>query len=112
MILPGVLGPFTAIDEIIPLIIKAIEQKLVLEFKYRGLSRIVEPYELGVTVAGHHLLRAYQFDGESFRGKVEGWKLFRLDYMSDMVLTEKTFDPRDEYYVLPPRWTHEVLKCI
>ena len=88
-------------------ITEAIEDGLLVEFDYKGFHRIVAPYELGQTVRGDYLLRGFQAAGGSFGLRVEGWKLFRLDYISYLEVSDEEFSPRADYWVLPEFWTHE-----
>jgi len=75
----------------------AIHRRRLLQFSYEPGLRIVEPYAYGVGDGGHELLRAYQVSGDSFSHE-EGWKLFHIDKMSDIVTLEETFpQPRLGY---------------
>ncbi len=76
------------------LLCRAIDDRKLVRFAYRGGNRIVEPYCHGVTKGGHELLRGYQTTGYSSRGRPEGWRLFRLDEMADLTVTEKSFRVR------------------
>ena len=88
-------------------IIMAIEDGVVVRFDYNGFHRVVEPYELGKTKHGFYLLRGYQFAGESFGRRMEGWKLFRLDYISYIEATSEEFFPLADYWSFPKFWTHD-----
>lgn len=70
---------------------RAIHQRRRIQFGYEPGIRVVEPYAYGVGDGGHELLRDYQISGPSFP-REEGWKLFHVDTMSDLVLLEETFD--------------------
>ena len=74
-----------------PLLCRAIAERKLVRFAYRGGARIVEPYCHGVTQHGHELLRGYQTIGYSSRGRREGWRLFRLDEMGDLAVIDKSF---------------------
>ncbi|WP_260430075.1 WYL domain-containing protein [Burkholderia cenocepacia] len=56
-------------------LIDAIQKRHVLELRYDGYSRVVEPYAYGVNHDGHYLLRCYQTGGGSQSGNRIGWKL-------------------------------------
>jgi hypothetical protein len=105
-------GPYGDVKEKISSITEAIETFLLLEFDYNDLARIVEPYELGVSKDGYHLLRCYQIGGESSHKRINGWKIFRLDYMSSVEVSDVDFIASQEYYELSPEWTHLVIKKI
>lgn len=75
----------------------AIHRRRLLQFSYEPSIRLVEPYAYGIDNGGHELLRAYQVSGDSF-SREEGWKLFHVEKMSDIVALDKTFaDPRLGY---------------
>lgn len=67
-------------------------------------KRLIEPYAYGMTKGGNAVLRAYQYDGDTFRGKPK-WKMFRLDRIQSWQPTEQHFNasPKErgwqaEYY--------------
>ena len=100
-------GPYIdMVDIYADQIIEAIEDVVIVQFDYKGFHRIVEPYELGQTILGDNLLRGFQIAGEAFGRRVEGWKLFRLDYISTMEVSAEEFPIRGEYADLPPFWTY------
>lgn len=41
-------------------------------------KRLIEPYVYGLSKAGNDVLRAYQYEGDTKRGRPK-WKLFRID---------------------------------
>ncbi len=78
-------------------IIKAIENKNLIEFLYDGESRIVEPHCYGVTTKGNEAIRAFQVSGYSSSGKM-GWKMYDLSKAEDITILEKHFStPRHGY---------------
>lgn len=80
------------------LLCRAIEQRKLVRFAYRGGNRIVEPYCHGVTKGGHELLRGYQTTGYSSSGRPKGWRLFRLDEMGEVRITDESFAGRRSGY--------------
>ena len=54
-------------------------------------KRLIEPYAYGMTKSGNAVLRAFQYDGDTFRGKPK-WKLFRLDRIQSWQPTEQHFN--------------------
>ncbi len=74
-------------------ICNAIAALAVMEFMYRGLPRIVEPYCHGISRAGNEVLRAYQVGGDSESGSPFGWKLYEVKQMSGLRTTGATFEP-------------------
>jgi hypothetical protein len=76
----------------------AIEDRHLLEFRYDGFRRIVEPHAFGVSNRGRYTLRAYQVDGGSESGETEGWKLFHVADMESIVVSPRHFtSPRSDY---------------
>ena len=80
------------------LLCEAIRNKNLITFNYDGGERTVEPHCYGVSKDGKELLRAYQIAGHSESGNPAGWKLFRLDGLTDLHVSNDTFDrPRPQY---------------
>ncbi len=73
------------------LICSAIDTKRTLQVYYNGGHRTVEPFCYGVTKNGIELLRAYQVRGHSESGNPSGWKLFRVEKMVDLKVTDEPF---------------------
>ena len=74
-----------------PLLCSAIRYRRIVTFYYDGGRRTVEPYCHGASEAGHELLRGYPTAGYSRSGAPQGWKMFRLDELSGLALTDKVF---------------------
>lgn len=73
------------------LIADAIRSLHQIEFMYDGEFRIVEPYVLGTHLRGLQVLKAWQIYGTD-----PGWRIFRLDRMSALCVTETVFRPAHE----------------
>jgi hypothetical protein len=73
------------------LLCSAIRSRRLVTFFYDGGRRMVEPYCHGASEAGHELLRGYQTAGYSRSGVPEGWKMFRLDQLSSLAMTDEVF---------------------
>lgn len=69
----------------------AIQQHLVVRFRYHDRLRLIEPYRYGRSVVGHELLRGYQRAGQSRSGEATGWKTFRVSEISDFIVTRERF---------------------
>lgn len=74
----------------------SIQQMKTIAFDYSDEEgnvhhRIVEPYAHGLTTRGNEALRGYQVGGNS-ETTVPGWKLFVVDRMAALKVTEDTFD--------------------
>jgi len=54
-------------------------------------ARTIEPYDVGITKAGNEAVRAFQWEGDTYRGIPE-WKLFRLDRITSWQPTSTTFN--------------------
>jgi hypothetical protein len=79
-------------------ICNAIQGRKVIRFFYDGGFRMAEPHCHGESKEGNELLRAYQTDGYSESGNPQGWKLFRLDEMTSLTITDATFSGARPYY--------------
>ncbi len=76
----------------------AIDDRHLLQFRYDGFTRLVEPHAFGVSRRGRYTLRAYQVDGGSESGQTQGWKLFHVADMEAIVVTPRQFvGPRPDY---------------
>ena len=69
----------------------AIRVRAVITFDYDGGARTAEPHLHGVSTAGNDVLCAWQTGGYSRSGQSSGWKLFRIEEMSDVVMTDQRF---------------------
>ena len=58
-------------------------------------KRIIEPYAYGLSKAGNEVVRAYQYNGDTYRG-IPKWKLFRLDRI-------QSWNPTDKHFNMSPR---------
>jgi hypothetical protein len=80
-----------------PIICDAIHGHRRLSFWYRGGRRVTEPYVYGASET-HELLRAYQVSGFS-PSRPRGWKLFRVEEISDLELLDETFEQPQPGYM-------------
>lgn len=53
----------TSLDQKKDLLCQAITDKHLVQFKYDGRSRIVEPFCCGISTAGNYVLRGFQIRG-------------------------------------------------
>ena len=68
---------------------EAIRDRRVVEFRYHGEHRAVEPYRLG---EGGGRLRLVGWQAR------KGWRSFHADEMADLALTDRIFwEPREGY---------------
>ncbi len=77
---------------------QAIAERRQLRCFYNGGYRLIEPHVYGEGREGQGLLRAFQVSGHSNSDTPTGWKLFHTAELSDVTLTDQTFDePRTDY---------------
>jgi len=77
----------------------AITHRRVISFDHDGGNRIVEPFCYGLHKnTGNEVLRGYQVGGFSASGKSYGWKLYRVDQISRLSVTDQNFNGIREYY--------------
>lgn len=79
------------------IISQAIQQRKVLELRYHGYSRMVEPHAYGRDKDGDEILRCYQVSGGSESGERIGWKLLKVREVFSLHLTSDNFSVRSEY---------------
>lgn len=72
-------------------ICRAIQERRVIRFYYDGGYRLAEPHCYGVSKDEKELLRAYQIGGYSESGQSQGWKLFRVEELSSISITDESF---------------------
>ena len=72
-------------------ICRAIREYRLIELRYGWGQRIVEPHAYGRNQMGHDLLRCYQVAGASKSGKLIGWKILRLDAVTNLHVLDKNF---------------------
>jgi hypothetical protein len=75
----------------------AIERRSVIQLRYHGYHRTVEPHLLGISRKDCLLLRAFQIAGGGVSRETIGWKLFDLSEAIGLGETEQTFSPRPDY---------------
>jgi hypothetical protein len=79
-------------------ICEAITNRAIINFDYHGETRTVEPHCHGITTKGNETLRGYQIGGGSVSGNPTPWRLFNVNEISNLEITEKTFNnPRPDY---------------
>lgn len=67
---------------------QAIENRSLIEFRYRQSWRTVEPHALGYNSKGKLTLCAWQVSG----GSAEDWRDFHVDLISERVTTPENFE--------------------
>lgn len=79
------------------IIADAIRNQNLLELRYHGYSRLVEPHAYGRDKIGDEVLRCYQVSGGSESGERAGWKLLKVRDVFSLVVTKDRFTARPEY---------------
>lgn len=81
-------------------ICSAIDSRKVISFYYRGGIRFVEPFCCGIhKIFGNEVLRGYQIKGFSEFGNPFGWKLYLVNEISKLVITDDNFKGDRKNYV-------------
>lgn len=78
-------------------IAQSIFENRVLELRYHGYFRIVEPHAYGRDKDGDEIVRCFQTSGGSESGEKAGWKLLKVREVFSLHLTKDRFVTRYEY---------------
>ena len=78
-------------------IIDAIADLHILELKYSGYTRTVEPHAYGRDKSGDEILRCYQTGGGSRSGERVGWKLLKVADVYSVHKLTAAFSQRPEF---------------
>jgi hypothetical protein len=78
-------------------ITEAIKRRALLELRYQGYNRTVEPHAYGRDKRGDDILRCYQVSGGSESGERVGWKLLKVADVYAIHNLKQTFAQRPEY---------------
>lgn len=80
----------TSPDQKRDLLCRAITDKRLVQFKYDGRSRIVEPFCCGISTDENYVLRGFQIRG-SDKTKPLCWRLYELSEISQLSVTQHSF---------------------
>lgn len=83
-------GPSRVTDAVVR---DAMGRRLLLQFEYEGLPRIVEPHAYGI-LDGHRQLLAYQVGGACRSGHIPDWRVFDLDKATLVQVMDRAFAGR------------------
>ena len=81
-----------------PRLCEAIRLRRLLQFRYRGLLRVVAPYCHGISTRGIEVLRGVQVRGESSSGGLGFGKLWSVADIEDAEILPASFLPNDPDY--------------
>jgi predicted DNA-binding transcriptional regulator YafY len=87
-------APKKTADELIR---QALVERRVVQFKYHGYSRRVEPHALGRVTGDRPALLGWQVSGGSASEPPPGWRTFVLADIKSLKLMRPTFAPRFDY---------------
>lgn len=88
----------------------AIADRRVVEFDYDGHHRVVQPAAAGShATTGNAVLRGYQIGGSGKTRAVPFWDLFLVEKISNLVMTDDTFNTDPPGYVRGDR--HIDVEC-
>lgn len=73
------------------LICQAIAGRFLIEFDYHGDPRVVEPYACGIGKKSRYQLRGFQAGGRSASNPQLGWRMFSIEEMTALKITETEF---------------------
>jgi hypothetical protein len=79
------------------IISQAILERRLLELRYSGYCRVVEPHAYGLSAEGDELLRCFQVSGGSESGESVGWKLLKVREVFSLCLQAHRFNTRANY---------------
>lgn len=77
---------------------QALQERRVVQFRYHGYSRRVEPHALGRVTEGRPALLGWQVSGGSASEPPPGWRTFLLAEIKSLKLLRQTFTPRPDYH--------------
>lgn len=86
-----------SLDQKMDLLCRAIADKFLVQFKYDGRSRIVEPFCCGISTAENYVLRGFQIRG-SDKTKPLCWRLYELAEMLQLSVTQHSFNGKRADY--------------
>ena len=99
--LPGLLawaGEEKPASDKLDLIKQGLGERRVVTFSYHGYERRAEPHALGRANEGKAALLVWQTGGGSSTEPPPGWRVFFVEEISALKLTDQTFKtPRPDY---------------
>lgn len=84
----------------------AIQNRNIVEFRYRNQPRVVEPHKVGRTTKGNVVLSGFQSGGRGNDINPPDWGLYKLSKIGNLNVTGRTFNgPRPNYSPSDKRMT-------
>lgn len=76
---------------------RAINNRLVVEFRYDNRDRVANPHGLFKS-DGNYVLASWQTGGSSRSGSLPQWRNFEVTNVRNLIVTDTTFDgPQDDF---------------
>ncbi len=75
----------------------AIRDRQVVEFRYKGAQRVVNPHAIFVATTGTHCLDGVQVGGRSTSGELPGWRRFDLNGIDAVTVRHERFEVDPEF---------------
>ncbi|MDI1248854.1 MAG: hypothetical protein PSV13_08330 [Lacunisphaera sp.] len=91
----GIAAPKPAPEDLIR---QALAERRMLQFRYHGYLRKVEPHALGRVTDDRRALLGWQVLGGSRREPPPGWRTFLLAEIRSLKILRPTFAPRADYH--------------
>ncbi len=86
-----------AIKQVEELLQQALQERRMVQFRYHGYSRRVEPHAIGHVTEGRLAVLGWQISGGSASEPPPGWRTFLLGEIESLKLERQTFNPRPDY---------------
>lgn len=73
-------------------IANAVRERRIIQFWYKDLMRTLEPHTYGIHKdTNNEVLAGYQTGGFSHSGDLPGWRLYRIDELLSLQVTNQVF---------------------
>jgi hypothetical protein len=77
----------------------AIRSRNVVEFTYKGRTRVVHPHAIFVASTGTHCVDCVQVGGRSSSGPLPGWRRFDMNDIGAVTVRPERFEVDPEFEV-------------
>jgi hypothetical protein len=92
------MNPIPIFPEPLATICQAITEKRLLQFRYNGHTRVVEPHLVGLNLDDHKALSAFLVRGHTNSAKQPYWRSYLLSKIRELIVLDETFfEPRRGY---------------
>ncbi|MBN1693348.1 MAG: hypothetical protein JW845_07330 [Dehalococcoidales bacterium] len=73
------------------IICDAINNRKILMFTYHTHPRVIQPHAYGLSLRRHEVIRGYQVGGTSGSGRIPCWRLFEVNEIIALIVTQEHF---------------------